>query len=68
MDYQLSEGFELLAILLVSHGSGGSHLLFKYPFTNRGQGNSNNANASLIHQCKYFAGVNPFRGSELLGQ
>ena len=35
MDYQSSDaGFELLAILLVSHGSGGAHLLFKYPFSN----------------------------------
>ena len=32
-DYQSVDSFELLAILLVSHGSSGSHLLFKYPFT-----------------------------------
>lgn len=64
MEYQSSEGFELLAILLVSHGSGGSHLLFKYPFTNRDQGNGNNVNAALIHQCKYV-GVNPLIGLEL---
>ena len=25
--------FELIAILLVSHGSGGPRLLFKYPFS-----------------------------------
>ena len=31
MDYS-SEGFELVAVLLVTHGSSGSHLLFKYPF------------------------------------
>ncbi len=29
-----TDGFELLSILLVSHGSGGAHLLFKYPFVN----------------------------------
>jgi hypothetical protein len=29
---QPKDPFELIAILLVSHGSSGSHLLFKYPF------------------------------------
>ena len=29
--------FELLAVLFVSHGSAGSHLLFKYPFSNQNQ-------------------------------
>lgn len=32
-----NDSFELLAILLVSQGSSGSHLLFKYPFTDQGQ-------------------------------
>ena len=32
-----SDLFELLAVLFVSHGSAGSHLLFKYPFSNQNQ-------------------------------
>lgn len=36
MDNQ-NDQFELLAILLVSHGSTGSHLLFKYPFADQTQ-------------------------------
>ncbi len=32
-----NEPFELLRILFVSHGSNGSHLLFKYPFTDSRQ-------------------------------
>ncbi len=35
MEFQSNpDGFELLSILLVSDGSGGAHLLFKYPFLN----------------------------------
>ncbi|CAF0863859.1 unnamed protein product [Brachionus calyciflorus] len=30
-----SDSFEVLGILLVSHGSSGSHLLFKYPFNDQ---------------------------------
>jgi hypothetical protein len=32
-----NDSFELLRILLVSHGSNGSHLLFKYPFADNQQ-------------------------------
>jgi hypothetical protein len=35
MDALSNELFELLAILFVSHGSSGSHLLFKYPFSSQ---------------------------------
>jgi len=35
MDAHSNELFELLGILFVSHGSSGSHLLFKYPFSSQ---------------------------------
>jgi hypothetical protein len=40
---ETSESFELLSILLVSHGDSGSHLLFKYPFFD-----SSNINTSIL--------------------
>ena len=30
----INEEFELISIMLISHGSSGSHLIFKYPFVN----------------------------------
>ena len=36
-----SDQFELLAILFISHGSSGSHLLFKYPFNDNQQHEKN---------------------------
>lgn len=38
MDFKnQNDSFEVLAILLVSQGSSGSHLLFRYPFTDQSQ-------------------------------
>jgi hypothetical protein len=59
-DYQSLDSFELLAILLVSHGSSGSHLLFKYPFTDNIKVNNNtavktcNLTKHLINMLKLF--------------
>lgn len=37
MDSTQNDNSDLIAILLVSHGSSGSHLLFKYPFADPNQ-------------------------------
>jgi hypothetical protein len=53
-DYQSAiDSFELLAILLVSHGSGGSHLLFKYPYADNTKINNNTGLCKL-----FFAFIN----------
>jgi hypothetical protein len=31
---EIKSDFELVSILFLSHGDGGAHLLFKYPFSN----------------------------------
>lgn len=41
--------FELLAILLVSHGSSGAHLLFKYPFVDPLKAALNPSTSLIIH-------------------
>ena len=47
MDSSSNELLELLAVLFVSHGSNGSHLLFKYPFSNQHRAPFKNSSSNL---------------------
>lgn len=51
MENQHDTTFELLAILFISHGSSGSHLLFKYPFND----NITKSKKSLIFYLVLFS-------------